>query len=1004
MLAALLRSILLVAGALLASPTVSQPQYTHSRWTSANGVPGMIFALAQTPDGYLWLATYEGLYRFDGVSFEHVQPAAGHPPGAIRTTSVFVSSQGELWVGYAGRGGAAVFRGGRLVRVPMPRPPGEVTGFQEDAAGGIWASGGREPDTLSRFWHGRWSSIGQEHGLPPEFVTSMLSARDGNFWVTSRNHLLFLRPAGKAFEDTGERLEDGTSLAEDPSGNIWISGPSGTRMIPDYPRGKRTPSSTRTYPAATPVRRANIIFDHTGALWGTTYTGGAFSINAPGRDPAVTSSVRRFRTQEGLTSNQALGVLEDREKNIWIATEIGLDQYRRAAVQEATLPPRSSPRGLKMAADRSGSIYVANGNVLYHAAPGGSLRSLRSEVDVAALCPDRDEGIWLSLPGRVELLRNGRRARTIRLPPHVDVATCGVDRDGQIWIAAVDRGVLTFSGQVWQQVSFPKGLAPPRELVINQDGVPVVMFGNMAVAEVRPRGVVTLRDDQLGVAGLTGLFPTTDGLLIGGGTGLARWDGRKITRISIDDQPWLRGIRGLVQTRLGETWLLSNKGIYRVATAALRKLFDNPRLAVPRDYFGEQDGLRSHTNGDDGRQALQGGDGRLWFLTLQGPVWIDPRNLPTNTVAPRVIIHALTVGNKRFTDPRRVQLEAGTGNLSIDYTALSLSVPNRVAFKYKLEGVDRTWVDPGTRRQAFYTNLAPGDYRFRVIAANDKGVWNERGATLDFTIPPLFTQTWLFYLVCALGLACVLWSVYALRVRSIARRLHLRSAERTSERERIARELHDTLLQTINALMLRFHVAAGAVTDVEVRHKLDVALDRAEEALVEGRERVSELRQERESEELEATILGVVGRQLFPPELKVRVRCFGEARPIRRTLLKEVEAIVGEALFNVSRHAQASKVDVDIAFEATEFSISVRDDGVGIDPSILALGRRSGHFGLPGMKERARQGRGSLVIQSEPGRGTLIRLTVTTEDCSVRRPPSLLAWLGRRKRPAIACG
>lgn len=996
----LIRLAAFCMAACLSAAGSAEPQFTHASWTSANGVPGMISALAQTPDGYLWLATYEGLYRFDGVSFEHVPPAAGHPDGAIPATSVYVSSRGELWVGYAGRGGVEVYRGGRSVRVPMPHPPGEVTAFQEDSLGAMWAIGGRQPNSFFRYAKGAWQSVGAAEGLPPEFVTSMLAARNGIFWVTTRQHLLFLRPGARRFEDTGEQVQDGSALAESPSGDIWISGPPGTRMIPDYPRGKRLSRSAAIYPARSPVRRVSAIFDHEGALWGTTYVGGAYRINAPGRDPARESSVVHFGTTNGLTSNQAVAILEDREHNVWIATEIGLDQFRRADVEEARLPPRTTPRGFRMAADREGAIFVANGNALFKAAPGGDLQLYVSGIDATALCPDRVSGIWAAVEGRMELLRGGRRARSIPLPGAAPVTGCSVDAQGRLWVARPENGVLALEGSAWRHLPLPPKLGRPRDVVVDTEGFPLILLGNRVVVQVRPEGSAVLDNERLGVAGLTGMFSTDGGVLIAGGTGLVRWNGRDLSRISIKDQPWLRGVRGLVETKLGQTWLLSNKGIHRIATATLRNAFTDPRRALLRMFFGEQDGLSSHTNGEDGPQALEGGDGRIWFLTRQGPVWIDPDKLSNNPVVPTVIIRGLTAEGQHFQDPSGMELQPGTRNVSIDYTALSLSVPNRVSFKYKLEGVDRGWVDPGTRRQAFYTNLGPGTHHFRVIAANDKGLWNERGAALEFRIAPRFTQTWLFYLLClVIGLG-LLWLAYAARVRSISHRLRIRNAERMSERERIARELHDTLLQTIQALMLRFQVAAESVEGADARRKLDIALDRAEEALIEGRDRVSDLRQERHSDELEAAILGTIGRQELPSDLKIGVTVHGVARRIDRTLLKEVNAVVGEALFNVCRHAQAKKADVTVVFEPDQVSISVSDDGIGIDECVLVAGQRAGHFGLPGMRERARQAGGTLTIRSMPGQGTLVRLILPTDGSTRRSLPRLLGSLLRQRKLA----
>lgn len=987
---------------LSATPARAAPQFTHASWASADGVPGMISALAQTHDGYLWLATYEGLYRFDGVTFEHVAPAPGHPVGAIPATGLFVSSRGELWVGYAGRGGVEVYRGGRLVRVPMPHPPGEVTAFQEDAAGNIYAIGGRQPDVLNRYVRGRWEAVSRDAGMPSEFVSAMLLTRDGVLWAATRNHLLFLRPGATRFEDTGERMIDGAGLAEDPAGNLWLSDPAGTRMIPDYPRGKHTPRLVGSFPAQSPVRRVTIMFDHEGALWGSTYIGGLFRIDAPGRDARAEASVTHLRRENGLTSNQAVAILEDREHNIWAATEIGLDRFRRADVEQPRSPPRTSSRGFRMAVDKSGATYVGNGDALYRAVPDADLQLVRSGAEITALCANRTGGVWVAADGTMQLLMGERGVALRPLPGKGSVTGCDVDAANRLWIARPDDGVLVSEGTGWRRVPLPGGFGRPHDVVVDPEGSSAVVLGNGALLHVRPQGSVLLDQDRIGVAGLTGVFSTDAGVLIAGGTGLARWDGHRLRRISITDQPWLRGVRGLVETKLGETWLLSNKGIHRIATRLLREAFDHPRRSLPRLFLGEQDGLASHTNGEDGPQALEGGDGRIWFLTRQGAVWVDPGRLSTNPVPPTVIIRGLTAGGRHYTDPSGITLQPGSRNLSIDYTALSLSAPNRVQFRYRLDGVDRDWVDPGTRRQAFYTNLRPGRYRFTVRAANDKGVWSERDAVLVFEIAPTFTQSWPFFALCAALVLGLLWLAYGLRVRAIARRLRLRSAERLGERERIARELHDTLLQGVQALMLRFHLAAEAVEDGATRRKLDAALDRAEDVLVEARERVGELRRNASSAELEPVILAAIGRQDFPASMTVAVAVHGDARPVPRRLIAEIDAIVGEALVNVGRHSAAACVNIDIRFDPDRVAVTVRDDGVGIAPGVLSAGRRAGHYGLVGMRERARRIGGTLEIAPGPAGGTEVRLAVPTGEDDGRQGRGRWAWLLPRRDVADA--
>ncbi|WP_307088474.1 sensor histidine kinase [Sphingomonas faeni] len=979
--------IFLLGGYSTVTKADAQPQITHSSWTTADGVPGMVSALAQTPDGYLWLGTYEGLYRFDGVTFERIPPATGHPSGAIPVTAVFVTRNGKLFVGYAGRGGVEVYRNGHLIRASMPSAPGEVTSFAEDGDGAIFAIGGREPGALYRLWRGSWQRLGQNWGLPSETIWSVFVAKDGTVWVATAKHLFFLRSGAFRFEDTGEKLTDGAGFAQDRRGDIWISGPFGTRMVADYPHGHRRPRKPVFYSALAPVSRVALLFARDGALWGSTYTDGLFRIDSPGRTQPGRAAIQRFRTNDGMTSNQAVAILQDRENNIWAATENGLDQFRKADVEQVRLPPQTSPRGYKMAVDPSGAIYVASGKTLYRTDAGGDPVAVTAAKQPSALCSDPSGGIWMAVARRMIRFRGGRMIVNEVVPGPEPVTGCGVDRSGRLWLAQPNAGVLVLDRGTWRRFALPRMGQRPKDIIIDRAGNPVVMFSNRALLLVSADGAARYLDgDTIGVSGLTGVFPMDFGLLVAGGTGMALWNGHEFRRLSIDEYPWLRGVRGLVQTKDGETWMLNNKGVHRVASARFEAAFDHPHTALPHLTLGPEDGLSSHPTGEEGAQAAVAEDGRIWFMTRQNAVRVDPRRLISNPRPPSVLIRGLTANGRRYPDPRSVDLPAGTRNLSISYTALSLSVPSRVRFRYKLAGVDADWVDPGSRREAFYTNLGPGSYRFRVIASNDKGIWNRQGVELRIMIPPTFLQSALFQVLCFILAALLLWFLLDLRVRNLTRRMRIRVAERTNERERIARELHDTLLQGIHGLMLRFHIAAQSVGDDRVRRELEDAMNLADDVLIDGRDRVSALRAV-DSSDLEGIVLALIERQDFPPDVRINFTIKGRVRSVEHDVVAEVGGIVGEALFNIRRHASASAVTVALTFNRFSMTLSIRDDGVGIPEDVLKAGGRSGHFGLIGMRERAKQLGARLWIRSGVWKGTEVRLIIPALVVSSRSKP-----------------
>lgn len=977
----LLALLLAAASPVLLSARDAPPGFDgfiHRAWTSEDGVPDFVQALAQTPDGYVWLGTYEGLFRFDGVSFEPVAAAPGHPPGAIPVSAIAVTRRGQLWVGYAGGAGVEAMRGGRLVRMHMPDPPGEVTGIHEGQDGAIWVVGGRGRRALKRFSQGRWELIDARRGVPDtEHVASLLVARDGVVWVAMQRRLLFLQPGAARFEATPMRIAEGASMAQDARGRIWLTDQSGTRMLPDYPAGARRAADARVYPPVADIRYTALMAEPGGALWGTTYTGGIFRIPAPGAGAAAPPPV--FRTEHGLTSNQAMALLRDREGSIWVASEAGLDQFRPANLVALASPPRSSPTGYLTATDRSGTTWFIARDRLYRVdreagpvAVAGDVRGAR------ALCADPGGGVWAGLPGRMVRLREGRAVETRRLPEG-EVFGCGVDGRGQLWVARFGRGIGIAGRDGWRDVPVPgPERRRPQDVVIDRKGRPVVILDRRAVMRVEDGRTRLWTGEAIGVAGITVVHDSAGGLIIGGGTGLARWNGRGFERLSIDQHPWLRGVRGIVQTAGGTTWMVNNRGVIRIATAELDRAFRAPRTAIAHALFDEQDGFASRTQGADGLQLTQGGDGRLWVLTRQGVLRIDPARLRRNATAPLVTIRAVTADGVRHVDPVALTLPAGTNRLAVDYSGLSLAEPGRVRFRVRLVGIDRDWIDPGARRQAFYTNIGPGRYRFEVMAANNDGVWNPQPASVALTIPPTFVQTPLFALLCLIAAAALLTLLFRLRLRALARGIRAQMAERMRERERIARELHDTLLQSVQALILKLHLVAEELPKRGApRRAIEESLDRAEEVLAEGRDRVRDLRAPAgDAQALDQTLLDIARKQGFGPEVQMSAASEGQPRRLDPIVFSEVSRLASEALFNIRKHAGARTVAIHVGWRAQSLVVGIRDDGVGIPPEILRSGQREGHFGLPSMRERAHRIGGELVVDSAPGGGTDVTLIV----------------------------
>jgi signal transduction histidine kinase len=387
---------------------------------------------------------------------------------------------------------------------------------------------------------------------------------------------------------------------------------------------------------------------------------------------------------------------------------------------------------------------------------------------------------------------------------------------------------------------------------------------------------------------------------------------------------------------------------------------------------------------------------------------VDPRHLPFNRLLPPVHIEQIIADRKSY-DPASysnggVPLPAQVRDLEIDYTALSLVVPEKVRFRYKLEGFDSDWQDVGNRRQAFYTNLPPRNYRFRLAACNNSGVWNEAGAFLDFSVAPAYYQTTWFRLSCVAAFVALLWAVYQRRLRQVAREFNMRLDERVHERTRIARELHDSLLQGFQGLMFRLQALRDMLPGPpEAIEALDIALDRADKAIVEGRDSVADLRQSIIDNTDMAQALTALGQELALQKSNgtdpcVRVLVEGKQRDLDPLLRDEVYRIAREALRNAFRHAQAQKIEAQITYGDSEFLLHVRDDGNGIGPEVLDRGGRAGHYGIPGMRERAKSFGGKLEVWSESRAGTEVQLIIPASIAYGKSSARSRFWLLRKKK------
>ncbi|MEA5125594.1 sensor histidine kinase [Xanthomonas floridensis] len=976
----------------IASTRAGLLQFHHTAWSTERGAPADIWDIQQADGGPLWLATGFGLFQFDGERFARQAPPDGEAYASHNMTALLLAADDTAWIGYF-NAGIDRLADGHLTHFAPGKdvPDGMVFRIERDGSGRVWAAidGG-----LCWFDGQRWRRAGADRGYPRSQAHWLLRDVRGVLWVSDGTQILSLRPGAHRFEPSGQPVGAYVTLAESPDGAIWVADPHrGVFALTDG-NGRVLPTAARTTPQFPGLYARRIRFMRDGALWGSDYAAqGLFRIALP---TSPTPVLERFGPVQGLTSATAGPLLEDREGNLWVGTNLGLNRFRhRALLPLAPLLPGqamavamfdtgqgSSPHPL-LASLRDGRLLALSReriNRLQHGAPPGTL-------DVPPTT-----GGWVLAEHALLRLQAGR-SQVVALPQGVTpgaIRAFVVDRHARPWVCPDAGGPHMFDGSAWQPLA---GLqdTPCSVLATTQDGGLWIGTVKGDVRVLRNRQLTRYgADDGLSVGPITAIWQRPSLTLVAGDTGLAVLgaDGR-FRQVADQANPLLQGITGIAQDRHGRLWLNGNRGVVQVAQRALLNSVQAGMAGPALRLYDSMDGLPGVAQqATPVPTALAADDGLLWFTTNQGLAWLDPAQTYRNPTAPEVFITEVVANDRPYPREDGLRLPKWTDRLRIGYDAVSLTRPERVRFRYRLEGVDAQWQDAGNRNEAFYTNLAPGRYRFRIAAANNDGVWNERGDTLDFVIEAAFVQTWQFKLCAALTLVLMLAIVWHLRTRHVAGRLRARLEERYRERERIARELHDTLLQGTQGLILRLHAASRSLPWNDPRRlELEHAVDLAENALVEGRERVNGLRDSHSlREDLAAALQRSRNASVAPPAAELQVLVDGHPVALRPLVADELFQLGREALANADRHADARHIALELRYGSRDFVLRIRDDGCGLDPDVLHGHARTGHWGLTGMQERAQRIGAKMQLWSRPGSGTEIQVVIPARTAYARPP------------------
>ena len=1000
--------IVLVCGpsASALDPALDVNQYAHTAWLFREGfAQGRVNAIAQTPDGYLWLGTEFGLLRFDGVRSVPWQPPGNEqlPNNWIRT--LLVAHDGTLWIGTLG--GLASWMVGKLTLYPE-LAGNSVNTLLEDREGTVWAGGykggiGEVRTAAGMLCAIRHDSAQCERSGFGQWVGSLYEDKGGTLWATAQTGLWRWRPGAPTHYPIPVAAVGSSQTLSEDDGRLLIATENGiSRLVDGNAVAYQLPGARSGF------KPQRLVRDRDGGLWIGTLDRGLLHVHQ-GRTDVYTQA-------NGLSGDFIARLFEDREGNIWVATKNGLDRFRDLAIRTISANqglPSTAPWSVLAARDGSlwlgalGGLSRWNGGQVttYRTPSSGSTRRERSRAGrgearevfdtglpddgVGAVFEDGGGRLWVSTLRGVAYFENGRFVPVSQLPAGRTSSIAG-DAAGNLWIVNEPHGLYRVRGEtVVEQIPWARlrldtpatALLPdPRQdgLWLGlQDRVAYVKGGEIRVSYTAADGLARGRVNDLRFDGNGALWVAME-------SGLSLVESGRVVTLSSRNGLPCDTVQWSLEDDDHSVWLYMVCGLVRIASKELNAAVVDPTRTIRSTVFGASDGVALRATPALYRpQVAKTADGKLWFLPGDGVSILDPRHLFINTVPPSVQIEQVTADRKAYDATSGLRLPPLVRDLEIDYTALSLVAPEKNRFRVKLEGRDSDWQDVGNRRQAFYPDLSPGTYRFRVAASNNSGVWNEAGAFLDFSIAPAYHQTTWFRAASVVTVLALFWALYQFRLRQIAHDFNLRLDERVHERTRIARELHDTLLQSFQGVMLRFQSARNLLPahPAKAVEALDGALERADQAIVEGRDAIQNLRSSTiVSNELAEAITTLAQELTNGPDCEVASATFrmsveGSPRDLHPIVRDDVHRIAREALRNAFRHAQADHIEAEVTYGAREVRLRIRDDGKGIDAKHLSAGRAR-HWGLASMRERAGQIGAQLNLWSEMGAGTEVELRI----------------------------
>jgi ligand-binding sensor domain-containing protein len=1000
---AVIAGLCFVSAAQAIDPGRMISQYIQDHWDSEKGFNGgAISALAQTSDGYLWIGTEKGLIRFDGLAFRLFQQAtpSSFPIGAVQ--ALRADGQGNLWV---------LLQSTKILRYHN----GKFDLGNEEAEFGITAVGSRTDGSM----------------LFSSLTLGILTYHAGKFAPLFRNGLL-KQPASSSTEgadDLSSRLSWATGVAphrfaepnsavisvtETEDGRVWL----GTRdkglfyetdarvvAAPKSPSNRKihcllalenrglligtdegifrwngTEVTSQGIPAALRHTHAlSMIRDRDANIWVGT-PGGLLRIRADHSSVSISEDDSR-------TINAATALFEDREGNLWLGSPSGLERLRDSTFLTYSMS------GLQSGS--AGPVYLDSEDHVWFAPMEGGLRWFKSGTTTTIADDGLASDVVYSIAGRGNELWVGRQHGALT---HLQVSPAGIttrtyttadrlaqnsvyavlqSRDGAVWAGTLSGGVSELRNGRFKTYTAADGLAANTISAIAEAPDHTMWFAT-------PSGLSTFSDGQwrtfrvadgLPSANVNCLLADENGTLwIGTATGIAILRAGHVQAPAPVPSVLREQILGIAKDKQGWLWISTSNHVLRVNS---NKLLANALTDEDIHTYGQEDGLRGTEGVKRFQSVLADSSGKIWFSMNRGLSVVDPSRA-INLSAPALIhIEGFSADGNPVAAQEHVRLPDAHRRISFNYAALSLSVPERVRYKYKLDGLDESWSDPVIAKEVTYNNLSSGTYRFRVTASNSDGLWNSQELVIPFEIEPAYWQTWWFRMSAVVLVALAMLLFFRLRVLRLTRQMNMRFEERLAERTRIAQELHDTLLQGFLSASMQLHVADDHLAlESPAKPFVGRVLNLMGRVIDEGRNAVRGLRlPEQYSENLEQAFSGIQKELEISRASGFRVFAEGEARLVRPMIRETVYRIGREAIINAFRHANAAKIEVELQYAPSHLRLLVRDNGMGMDQQVVR-GGRDGHWGLSGMRERADGIGAKLRVLSSPAAGTEIELSV----------------------------